>query len=79
MQEECRLQVATRRVLCCVMPAPAHKTVEELLEMSWEDWNESINKLDTRTKTAAEKDVDRCSKTGAEHTQQMKTNLEFTG
>ena len=45
--------------------APAHKTVEELLEMSWEDWNEYyINKLDTRTKTAAgkrEKDVDRCS------------------
>ena len=47
--------------------APAHITVEELLEMSWEDWNESINKLDTRTKTAAEKDVDRCSKTGAEY------------
>ena len=53
-------------VLC---DAPAHSTVEELLEMSWEDWNESINKLDTRTKTAAgkrEKHVDRCSKTGAE-------------
>ena len=29
--------------------------------MSWEDWNESINKLDTRTKTAEEKDADKCS------------------
>ena len=44
--------------------APAHSTIEELLEMSWEDWNESINKLDTRTKAAAEKDADKCSKTG---------------
>ena len=26
--------------------APAHKSVEELLELSWEDWDESINKLD---------------------------------
>ena len=50
-----------------------------MLEMSWEDWNESINKLDTRTKTAAEKDADKCSKTGAEYIQQMKTNLESTG
>ena len=50
-------------VLC---GAPAHNTVEELLEMSWEDWNECINKLDTRTKTAEEKDADEYSKTGAE-------------
>ena len=50
-------------VLC---DAPAHSTVEELLEMSWEDWNESINKLDTRTKTAEEKDADKCSEAGAE-------------
>ena len=45
--------------------------------MSWEGWNESINKLDTRTKTVAGKRgkyVDRCSKTGAEYIQQMKTN-----
>ena len=42
-------------------------------------WNESLNKLDTRTKTAAEKDADKCSKTGAEYIQQMKTNLESTG
>ena len=59
--------------------APAHKTVEELLEMSWKDWNESINKLDTRTKTAAEKDANTCSKTGAEYIQQMKKDLESTG
>ena len=66
-------------VLC---DAPDHRTVEELLEMRWEDWNESINNLDTRTKTVAGKrgkDVVRCSKTGAEYIQQMKTNLEFTG
>ena len=69
MQRECRLQVLGGYkkgfVLC---DAPAHSTVEELLEMSWEDWNESINKLDTRTKTAGygEKDADKCSKTGAE-------------
>jgi len=64
------------------MHCSAHRTVEELLEMSKEDRSEYINKLDTRTKTAAgkrEKDVDRCSKTGAEYIQQMKTNLEFTG
>ena len=42
-----------------------HITVEELLEMSWKDWNEPINKLDTRKKAAA--DVDRYSKTGAEY------------
>ena len=58
---------------------PAHITVEELLEISWEDWNECINKLDTRTKTAEEKDADKCSKTGAEQMQQRKTNLESTG
>ena len=61
------------QVILVVSYAPAlraHRTVEELLEMRWEDWNESINKLDTRTKTAAGKrgkDVDRCSKTGAEY------------
>ena len=44
-----------------------------MLEMSWEDWNESINKLDTRTKIVAEKDID------ADYIQQMKTNLESTG
>ena len=47
-----------------------------LLEMRWEDWNESINKLDTRTKTAAGKrgkDVDWCSKTGAEYTYAVNT------
>ena len=69
----------------CVLcdDAPVHRSVEELLELSWEVRNESINKLDTRTtKTAAGKrgkDVDRYSKTGAEYIQQMKTNLEFAG
>ena len=62
-----------KKGLCCGMRmplGPAHRTKEELLEMSWEDWNESINKLDTRTETAAGKrgkDVDRCSETGAEY------------
>ena len=46
--------------------APAHSTVDELLEMDWEDWNESINKLDTRTKTAEEKDAGKCPETEAE-------------
>ena len=64
-------------VLC---DAPAHNTVEELLEMTWEDWNVPINKLDTRTKAAGgkgTKHVDRCSKTGAEYIHQMKTNMEL--
>ena len=64
-------------VLC---DASAHNTVEALLEMSWEDWNQSINKLDARKKAVAgKKDVDKCPKTGAEYIQQMKTNLEFKG
>ena len=29
-------------VLC---DAPAHNTIEELLEMRWEDWNEYIDEL----------------------------------
>ena len=37
------------------------------------------NKLNTGTKTATEKDADKCSKTGAEYIQQRKTNLESTG
>ena len=64
-------------VLC---DAPAQSTVEGLLGMSWEDWNKSINKLDTRKKAVAgKKGVDRCSKTGAEYIQQMKTNLGSKG
>ena len=68
MQEGCWLQVDGYKKGFVLCDAPAHSTVEELLEMSWEDWNESINKLDTRTKTAEEKDADKCSKTltGAE-------------
>ena len=32
--------------------APKYGSIEELLEMKWEDWDENINKLDTRkTKT----------------------------
>ena len=50
---------------CGATSAPAHKTVGGVLEVGWEDWNESINKLDTRTKTAAGEDVGRCPKTGA--------------
>ena len=58
---------------------PAHRRVGELLKTSWKDWDEPINKLDTRSRKKAAADVDRCSKTGAEYIQQMKTNLEFTG
>ena len=57
--------------------ALAHIIVQELLEISWGDLDEPINKLDTRKKAAA--DVDRCSKTGAGYIQQMKTNLGFKG
>ena len=28
--------------------APAHDSIEELLELSWEDWDKNIKKLDTR-------------------------------
>ena len=42
---------------------PAHKAVGGLLELSWGDWNKSINKLGTKTTKAAAgergKDVDR--------------------
>ena len=34
-------------VLC---GAPAHNTIEELLEMRWEDWNECIDKLTNKGK-----------------------------
>ena len=28
--------------------APMHDSIEELLELSWEDWDKNIKKLDTR-------------------------------
>ena len=34
-------------VLC---DAPAHNTIEELLEMRWEDWNEHIDELTNKGK-----------------------------
>ena len=66
-QEECWLQVDTRRALCYVMHqrSPQYST-RAARDMGWGDWNECINKLDTRTKTAEEKDADEYSKTGAE-------------
>ena len=60
---------------------PEHGSIEELLEMKWEDWDENINKLDTRkTKTKSKhRDVERCTKTGEEYIQKTKKNVEFTG
>ena len=51
--------------------APEHGSIEELLELKWEDWDENINKLDTRkTKTKSKhRDVERCTKTGEEYIQ----------
>ena len=65
--------------------APAHDSIEELLELSWEDWDENIRKLDTRkpkTKSKSKsknQDTARCNKTGEEYIQKMKKNMVFTG
>ena len=61
--------------------APEHGSIDELLELSWEDWDENINTLDTRkTKTKLKnQDIEKCTKTGEEYIQKMKKNMEFTG
>ena len=61
--------------------APERGSIEELLELRWEDWDENMNRLDTRkTKTKPKnRDVERCTKTGEEYIQKMKKNMEFTG
>ena len=51
--------------------AQEHGSIKELLELSWEGWDENINKLDTRkTKTKIKnQDIKRCTKTGEENIQ----------
>ena len=64
---------------------PEHGTIEELLKLSWENWDENTKKLDTRKSKSKSKsnpknrDTERCTKTGEEYIQKMKKNMEFTG
>ena len=59
----------------------AHDSIEELLELSWEDWDKNIKKLDTRKSKSNSKnqDIERCTKTGEEYIQKMRKNMVFTG